>query len=369
MYKKKETDYVRCLQEVEKFFLWRLTRPWLWLDFIYKLTNDYKENKKCLDIMRDFTMNVIEKRKKIWLNYFEQYSSKNQLAKDDSKNETVETEENKEEEKFKNFFTGTKTRLAFLDLLLQQHFKDPKNFTLEDVREETDTFMFAGHDTTAMGLSWTIYMLGRYPLVQQKARNEVDEIIANMSSTCSCKHKIEFSLEDLKEMKYLECVLKEVQRIYPTAPFFGRRVTEDIPMKNYTIPEGSTVTIFTYAMHRNPKFYPNPLKFDPDRFLPENKSERHAYAFIPFSAGARNCIGQKFSSIEQKLILAKLLHNFYFESVDAEDKLVIVGEMVLKSKNGLRSKIYRRFNNEERYCSNCKLIEKNNLKEFVSKNL
>ena len=168
-------------------------------------------------------------------------------------------------------------------------------------------------------------MLGRYPEIQQKIRDEVDEIIDKMDAPCTCKHKITFDFEHLKEMKYLDCVLKEVQRIYPTAPFFGRKVTEEICTNGYKIPVGSTVAIFTYAMHRNPDLFPEPLKFDPDRFLPENVAKRHPYSFIPFSAGARNCIGQKFSQLEQRLVIAKLLRNFYFESVEAEDKLILVG--------------------------------------------
>lgn len=158
---RKETDYVRCIQEVEKFFLWRLTRPWLWFDSIYRWTNDYKENERCLEVMRKFTVSVIEKRKKIWLNYFEQYATNHPETSDEqnkTKKPIYETNNNNnnalnassdedkeinEDEKFRNFFTGTKTRLAFLDLLLQQHFKDPKNFTTEDVKEEADTFMFA----------------------------------------------------------------------------------------------------------------------------------------------------------------------------------------------------------------------------------
>lgn len=196
-------------------------------------------------------------------------------------------------------------------------------------------------------------MLGRYPEIQQKVRDEVDEIIDKMETTCTCKHAINFNFEHLKEMKYIECVLKEVQRIYPTAPFFGRRVTEDIQLDGYVIPKDSTVAVFTYAMHRNPELYPNPLKFDPDRFLPENVLKRHPYSFIPFSAGARNCIGQKFSQLEQKIVLAQLIRNFYWSSIDPEDRLIIVGEMILKCKNGLRVKIYRRFTEEDRYCSNC----------------
>lgn len=159
---KQETDYVRCIQEVEKFFLWRLTQPWLWFDPVYRWTNDWKENNACLKIMRDFSVNVIEKRKKIWLNYLEQYGKNQETAVDANggfkladnsrgyetisgagENDAKVDKQISDEEKFQNFFTGTKTRLAFLDLLLQQHFKDPTNFTTEDVREETDTFMFA----------------------------------------------------------------------------------------------------------------------------------------------------------------------------------------------------------------------------------
>lgn len=243
---KEESDYVRCIQEVEKFFLWRLSRPWLWFDFVYKLTSDCKENIKCLEVMREFTYSVIDKRKKIWLNYLEQYAQNheneenksidNQIDNKDERKSIYQTNNNdssneqlNDDKKFQNFFTGTKTRLAFLDLLLQQHFKDPKNFTIDDVKEEADTFMFAGHDTTAFGISWTLFMLGRYPEIQQRVRDEVDTIIDNINSNCTCRHKINFTFDQLKEMKYLDCVLKEVQRIYPTAPFFGRRVTEDIP--------------------------------------------------------------------------------------------------------------------------------------------
>ncbi|XP_074600599.1 cytochrome P450 4c3-like [Brevipalpus obovatus] len=319
----KESEYVNCLHQVSELILERLTRPWLWPNFIFAYSKRGRKFKRCLKVMKDFTMSVIKERKKEWISRQKQKSAKNS---------------GKDSERDSDIFCPDRKRMAFLDLLLEHHL-DNNHLTLEDVREEVDTFMFAGHDTTAMAISWTLYMLGLHMDVQERVRKEIDEIL----DTDSDQIDLKFTAEQLKEMRYLDCVLKEIQRIYPTAPFIGRELCEDTMIDGYLVPKGTTCAIFTYLVHRNEEIFPKPEVFDPDRFLPENTNGRHPFAYIPFSAGPRNCIGQKFAIMEQKAVVANVIRNFYLTTVEERDKLIISGEMILRSRNGLFVKLKKRF--------------------------
>lgn len=112
---------------------------------------------------------------------------------------------------------------------------------------------------------------------------------------------------DLQEMRYLECCIKESLRLYPSVPKITRQVGEEIRLKNgLVIPKHCSLLIMIFEMHRRSDLFPNPEKFDPDRFLPENTIERHPYSYIPFSAGLRNCIGNYLGSIINKHLLGSL---------------------------------------------------------------
>ena len=120
------------------------------------------------------------------------------------------------------------------------------------------------------------------------------------------------AIEDVAKLKYLECCIKESLRLYPSVPNITRYVSEDIELDGYKIPTGATISMHIYALHRNEKLFPDPFVFKPERFGIEQSTGRHPFAFVPFSAGPRNCIGQRFALFEEKVIMSTLLRRFRF---------------------------------------------------------
>ena len=149
-------------------------------------------------------------------------------------------------------------------------------------------------------------------------------------------------MDDLRELHYLECVIKEALRLYPSVPFYGRKTEETETLLGHEIPADCTLAIIPYLLHRDPRQWPDPEVFDPDRFLPANCRHRHPYAYLPFSAGARNCIGQKFALLEEKAILASLFRNYKVTSMTPRDKLRILPAMILKNQQPLMVKLEKR---------------------------
>lgn len=218
---------------------------------------------------------------------------------------------------------GTKRRLAFLDILLIAQ-KEGADLTDSEIREEVDTFMFEGHDTTSSAIAFAIYQLALNPVEQQRAYEEA----------------IAMEGREKETMKYLEAVIKETLRLYPSVPFFGRCLQEDFEVRGMKIPKGVNVSVFAYMCQRSEKWFPEPDKFDPERFLSAEK-ELHPYAFVAFSAGPRNCIGQKFAMLELKCSLAYILR--HFEILPPENfEPVELAEVIIKSGNGLEVKLRKR---------------------------
>jgi len=173
--------------------------------------------------------------------------------------------------------------------------------TEDEIIADLFIYIVAGHETTAMTLSWLLYELVLNPQIQEKIYEEVVQKLGKEGMP---------TFEDIK-IPYLECVLSENMRLHPAAPMFPtRKATQDFQYNGLTIPKESLLAVNYHSLHRNEEYWENPEQFDPDRFLPENKKNHHRFAFIPFAAGPRQCIGMEFSLIQQKLFTIRLLQKY-----------------------------------------------------------
>ncbi|XP_055952936.1 cytochrome P450 4C1-like isoform X2 [Argiope bruennichi] len=305
-------EYCKAIHEIGESFMFRAPRPWLYPDIIFNLTSHGRKFNTNIQIVHGLSEQVIKDKK------IEMTTGVNGNSKSEKETEG-------------SYF---QKRKPFLELLLEYHLKDP-TFTERYIREEVDTFMFAGHDTTAATISWTLYCLGVHQEIQKKVHEELD-MIFKMEENNS------ISRETLTRMKYLECVIKETMRLYPTVPLILRENKQPFKVLGHNIYTGTMCGIFIFGLHRDPVSFPNPEIFDPDRFLPENSRNRHPYAFVAFSAGPRNCIGQKFAMMEMKIILSSILRRFRVSSLDGREKVIIYPSLVTRSVKPLRLKFESR---------------------------
>nr|XP_046255878.1 cytochrome P450 4B1 [Scatophagus argus] len=223
-----------------------------------------------------------------------------------------------------------KRNLDFLDILLLARDEKQQGLSDEDIRAEVDTFMFEGHDTTASGISFILYCLACHPEHQKLCRDEIMQALDG-------KDTMEW--EDLSKIPYTTMCIKESLRLYPPVPGMSRKITK--PMTFFdgrTLPAGSIVGTSVFGIHRNASVWENPDVFDPLRFLPENASKRSSHAFVPFSAGPRNCIGQNFAMNEMKVVTALTLKKYHLIE-DPAWTPKLIPRLVLRSINGIHIKI------------------------------
>ncbi|OWF49810.1 cytochrome P450 4V2-like isoform X1 [Mizuhopecten yessoensis] len=314
-----DSDYVQAINKITVHILLRMRRPWYWPDFLFYLLGPGREHDRCLKTLHSFTSKVIMERSEAFRQSRSQQTTIEDIMKGRGDDETVYLEKGK--------------RLAFLDMLLCAS-AEGHHLSFEDIREEVDTFMFEGHDTTAAAITFCTHLIGDHPHVQDKLHEEMDQIFGDSDRPANMK--------DLKEMKYLECTVKEALRLFPSVPFFGRSITEDVKLGDqYTLKKDTTAVIVPVALHLDERYFPDPYKFDPDRFLPEN-ANRHPYSYIPFSAGPRNCIGQRFALMEEKVMLSSMLRKFDIISTQRREDLSPIGELILRPQFGVDVKLKSR---------------------------
>lgn len=245
-------------------------------DYTFPFTKAAKVEKRALKVLHDFTDKVIVARRQELLDAQTTDAGESQ-SKDD---------------------VGIKKKMALLDVLLQAKI-DGQPLTNEDIREEVDTFMFEGNDTSAAGINYALYCIAKYPEVQKKVLQEIYEVIGKDES-------VAITLSMLNDLNYLDIVLKETLRIFPAAPFIGRYIEEDIVIgrrregeekylsldpncfpsflsDGMKVPAGTNLFLYIIAIHMDPDIFPNPEEFRPERFLEVKVEEQiNPYTYVPF---------------------------------------------------------------------------------------
>ncbi|XP_060573682.1 cytochrome P450 4F1-like [Ruditapes philippinarum] len=218
--------------------------------------------------------------------------------------------------------------IDFLDILLTARDEEGRSLTRKEIRNEVDTFLFEGHDTTASALSWILYSLAENPECQRKCQTEIDELLAERESD-----DLEWS--DLSKLEYVTMCIKEGMRLNAPVPGVSRETSEEFDLGDRIAPKGTIVLINVWILnHMENVWGPDHMKFNPERFSKENIDKIEHFQYVPFSAGPRNCIGQNFAMNEEKVILSKLLRNFTFRlDPNFEVKRNISG--VMRAKNGI----------------------------------
>jgi cytochrome P450 len=229
-------------------------------------------------------------------------------------------------------------REDLLDMLLRARDADGNPMSDVQLRDEVMTLFLAGHETTAIALSWACYLIAQNPDIEAKVAEELQAVLGGRVPTP----------EDLPRLRYTEMVLKETMRLYPAVWGIGRRALEDCELGGYRVPAGSNVFILQWRTQRDPRFFPDPDRFDPERWRddPVRSGKIPRFAYFPFGGGPRVCVGASFAMMEATLLLAMIQQRFHLEIV-AGHPIEIFASVTLRPKYGIRVIPHRRMVNEK----------------------
>ncbi|XP_058117996.1 cytochrome P450 4d1-like [Anopheles ziemanni] len=305
-----ESEYVKAVKEITNLIQVRFYDFIIRYEFFFRMSSNRRRQRKVLNVLHGYTNSVIQSRRQ-------------ELRSTDSPTNAPDGAANELESE-----VGIKKRMAFLDMLLQATV-DGRPLTDEEIREEVDTFMFEGHDTTTSAISFLLQCMAKHPDVQQKVFEEVRGIVGE-------DRKQPATMAMLNDMSYLDLVIKETLRLYPSVPMFGRKLLQNTEINGKIFPANCNVIVLPFFLGRNPDFFPNPEKFDPERFNVERSAEKtNPYQYIPFSAGPRNCIGQKFAVAELKSLVSKVVRHYEILPPLEEQEESFMAELILRPERGI----------------------------------
>jgi cytochrome P450 len=221
-----------------------------------------------------------------------------------------------------------------LSMLLQAQDEDGSQMSDAQLRDEVMTLFLAGHETTALALSWSWYLLATHPDAETKFHAELDEVLGGRAPQVS----------DLPKLKFTEMIAKETMRLYPPAYAVGREAIEDTEMGGYRVPRGTQLFAFQWVTHRDPRFFERPDEFLPERWASESIQTLPRYAYFPFGGGPRQCIGNYFAMMEVVLLLATIGQRFSFSLLN-EQPVEVLPVLSLRPKNGIKVKLLQRGDN------------------------
>lgn len=223
-------------------------------------------------------------------------------------------------------------RVDFLAMFMESRDKETDEAMSEnELIDELMTMIVAGHETSAITLTWVWYFLSQFDDVEKKVHAEVDR----------ASYKEIPAFEDLDQLKYVRQVVEESLRYYPPVWLFTRKAIHDDQIGDYFIPAGSDIFISPYYLHRHLDFWPEPEEFNPERFTEAAVKQRHKQAYIPFSVGPRRCVGDFFAQVEMQMHIGLMARHFRLVRVDNEP-IELIPEINMRSKHAIKMKIVKR---------------------------
>ena len=210
-------------------------------------------------------------------------------------------------------------------LLLSEDEEGTGGMSDQQVRDEALTLFLAGHETTAQALTWTWYLLSQNPECERRLHEEVERVLGDRVP----------QFDDLPQLRYTEMVLAEAMRLYPPAWAIGRKAIAPFELGGYTIPERAIIIVSPYVTQRDARFFPDPERFDPERWMPERRDARPKFSYFPFGGGARVCIGERFAWMEGTLVLAAIAQKWHLR-LEPSHRVEPLPLITLRSKYGMK---------------------------------